>query len=66
MKLSTWETGTKVMRNDGTGRAAWYRVVGNGVFEICTKSSARTQVKRRTVRDESTAAQAVDKFIEGC
>ncbi len=54
------------MRNDGTGRAAWYRVVGNGVFEICTKSSARTQVKRRTVRDESTAAQAVDKFIEGC
>ncbi len=64
--MKTVEPGTKVMRDDGTGSAAWYRIVGVNQFEICTKKSADARVKRRTVRDESAAERAVDSFFEGC
>jgi hypothetical protein len=61
--MQSVEPGTKVMRSDGD-RSAWYRVVGVGRFEICTKASKEARVKRRIVHDEDKAVQAVDSFLE--
>jgi hypothetical protein len=61
--LPDWEPNTVKMIDDGTGRAAWWRIV-NGKFEVCTRSSKRAHVKRQRVASEDEANKAVLLFME--
>ncbi len=63
--LPIWEPGTKELIDDGTGRAAWYRVLANRKYEVCTKSGSKARIRRSTVSDEGTAKIAIERFMEG-